>query len=386
MKTKVLLSHYGPAVEAVFDDKKTLNEILTYISKYIDRNSEQLYYIAPTKRIVFNTAGPDGAIILDNLHIDPKEMKKTIATIPSIRPKAAVLKKPVPVSITLLLREAVKRKNKSAMDLLMMYLVLSLYWSVQYRTFKYEPNEAVVQYTINNLTNKYYIRSKGNLFEALLLTAQVNHEGFEKRLLMEDDEKLIDYIMSLRTRISSMVVRIAQAIYKDLAEKNYINTVQDDTSEEGFYETQNVSFFISTTLDKVKMNFYQNRINPKLVGMSARLCQVPSLSLTQIMTDIKGEEPGKVEDILRSILILYLEDGKYTTASVGSKKFIAESLAVFGKSNTTDQKILQIKDHLSYFLEKYSETYMNTDRLATKNNYRKAVFSYFVFLLAYAAN
>ena len=120
--------------------------------------------------------------------------------------------------------------------------------------------------------------------------------------------------------------------------------------------------------------------------MSARLCQVPSLSLTQIMTDIKGEEPGKVEDILRSILILYLEDGKYTTASVGSKKFIAESLAVFGKSNTTDQKILQIKEHLSYFLEKYSETYMNTDRLATKNNYRKAVFSYFVFLLAYAAN
>lgn len=383
-KSTILINTYQNNIDRVFNSSKMKKDISTYIMKYIDRNSEQLYYSAPTKRIQFNKNGPDGDIIMDSMDIDRKEMNKVIRTIESIRPIAGVLKEPVSVSITLLLREASIKKDKKLIDQLMMYLVLSLYWSIQFRQFQYEPNENLVRYTINNLSNKYYLKTMDNLFEALFITAENNHKTSLPSLVSKDDKEIITYIMNIRTRVSHMIVRFSEELYKNMKDEKYMNTVKDDTSEENFYEVENISGNIENLANNSLIRIIQNRPDTKLVRMCASFGKIPEGRFKEIVIGTSNDDSKKVHEVILGILINYVKENSAST--IGTKKFMNESIRILSKSNTKDKNILIVKKHLEYFLTKYSSTYASTNREATKNGYKKALLLYFVMIISKVSN
>lgn len=70
---------------------------------------------------------------------------------------------------------------------------------------------------------------------------------------------------------------------------------------------------------------------------------------------------------------------------IKSKKFIADGIGIYSRSNTKDTRIIRSKEILEILLTKYCKRFIETERLVTKNNYKKALFSYFVFFIAYNA-
>ena len=49
-----------------------------------------------------------------------------------------------------------------------LYLALSMYPSLFSKYFKFKPNENIMEYTINNLSDKYKIKKTGTLLSALI--------------------------------------------------------------------------------------------------------------------------------------------------------------------------------------------------------------------------
>jgi hypothetical protein len=66
---------------------------------------------------------------------------------------------------------------------------------------------------------------------------------------------------------------------------------------------------------------------------------------------------------------------------VGTKDFVVYSLEIYKRANTTDKNVLIIKNSLDKWLEKYSITYRRTQRVATLNNFRRALFLFFVLTI-----
>ena len=385
--SSILLDNYSNNVEAVFDNPKRIKNIINHIHKYMDKNTEVLNYPAPTKRMPFAVNGEDSNIIFDNMDIiDTKGMQSTINKIERSKSKSSVLKTPLVVCITLLLREATIRGKKHEAEALMMYLVFAFYWSLQYRQIRFEPPEAAVQYTMNNASNRFYFKTKGTLFAVLHDVAEVNHQSSTKFLISRDDDDIITYIMNIRTRISSTLVRFTDLLMKNINNKEYLNTVADNNEEETYYETQSLSSEIEKIVGKSIMYFYKNKIDMKMVNVSSKLNGTPPSMLKSVMENIKTEEQSKFEAIVRSALNIYFKDNRASIENVGTKQFIAVSMSLFSKSNSNDKDVAFIKQELEYFLNKYSNTYLQTTRQATKVNYRKSIFCYIVLHIVYSVN
>lgn len=377
-----LLEAFYPRVESFFRDKEKLRAVEFYISKYIDSNSNVLNYIAPTKRLQFSKEGRDAEIIFDNLDIDPKEISTIVKKIPSIKVVAGVLKEPIFIALALMLRYTNEHDMKKERDLILLYLTLGFYSSLQYRSFNFEPNENIVQFTMNRISNKFYFKQYGTVFKSLYVIADKLNDTSANKLLKDNDKDIIDYLMFLRSRISNTLVTFSQELYKDINSGNYINTAGDDYSEENFREVTNISGFISNATTKASLNFFQSRLDQRLISMSSRLSDVSNSVLSMTMTSIKDSEREKVERLIRDVVSVYLSDNTNSIDSIGSQKFINYSIAIYTKSNTKDKTIVDLKNILAEFLTDHCEKYNITEREATKNNYRKAVLIYFVLLIA----
>ena len=374
----VLLQTYGDAVAALVADKYQFNKLKAHVEKYFDSHSEQLNYIAPTKRLIFSREGTDGMLFLNALDIKPRELTKNINSIKSVSKISSVIKEPVYVTLTLIIRELLVQNRVQEADMFLMYLSLALYSSIQYRTFKYEPNENVVKYTINRISNKFYFKQYGTVFKAIYQIAKGLAKNNNSTLLRDSDKDIIEYIMFLRSRISNSMVTFAREVYKDINEGNYINTVKDSRDEDDYYEVENLSGMIENMTSRVALALSQKSLDRAIIQMAARATEVHPDFLTSIVEELKVKEVDKVTRIIRNILIVYLREGN-SVASVGTRQFINSTIKIYNKSNTADKLILEIKDILDYFLHTYSDKYNQTEREATKIKYRKSVFVFLVF-------
>lgn len=377
-----LLNEFYPRIENAMGNSSKLNRMKRYIEKYIDNHSDQLNYIAPTKRLIFSKDGPDGNIIMDTVDINRREMEKVIKSIPELNRYADVVKDPLFVTLALIIRYLNENNKKRDIDIFLMYLTFALYSSIQYRTFKYEPNENVVQYTISRISNKFYFKQYGTVFKAMHQVAVGLNENNASTLVRDSDKDIIDYIMFLRSRISNTVIKFASELYKDIEEGKYINLVADDTSEENYNEVGNISGNIENLTNKIALTFLQNRLDRSLVSMTSSLSSVNSQFLYSTLEDIKNNERDNVIRVIRDILIIYLKDNKNEIESIGTRKFINYTIKIYSKSNTNDEQVLDIKRIMDLFLNSYSDKYTQTEREATKIKYRKSVFTFFVLLIS----
>ena len=377
----VILQNYGDDVKELVNNKTKFSTLKRYIERYIDQHSEQLNYIAPTKRLIFSREGNDGMLFLNSLGIRPQEMNREIKSIKSVAKISDVIKEPVFVTLTLIIRQLIIDKREKEADLFLMYLTLGLYSSIQYRTFKYEPNENVVNYTLSRISNKFYFKQYGTVFKSLYQIALGLAANNNSTLVRDSDKDIIEYIMFLRSRISNTMVKFARELYKDIDEGNYINTVKDSTEEEDYYEVENLSGTIDNLTSRVTLAFTQQSVDRTIVRMAAQLSQVNYQFLYAIIQELNSKEVEKFTRVVRNILIAYFKES-HSVDSVGSRLFINETIKIYNKSNTSDKLILEIKSIMDYFLQNYSSKYNSTEREATRIKYIKSVF---IFIVLFAA-
>jgi hypothetical protein len=381
MITSVILANIYPKVEQAFTSKETQRKFSAIVASYVDRNVNRLSTAGPSKRTLFSDMERNK--VYDLIDFDPKTCKAIVKQSNYIKASWKIVNDPFNLVMMMILRYAKLNKLDQINQLAVTYLTLSMYPSLHYKYFKFEPNEAIMQYTINNLSNKFKVKQVGNILQALVDTTALADKTYDKNIRHANDKELTDYINAYKTRLNSLIKKIRDAFEKDYRSGNYMNTERDNEDENDFKTSDSNSLLIQRIVDQVVLKLSVNGPDSRIVDISAKMNQVSVNETRNTLNQLtqNKDESVNIRALCESILYLYLFNGENHVNDLNGSKFLTFCLAVYKKSNTNDENVIKVKSILDTWIEKYSETYRKTQRVATLNNFRRALYTFFVFTL-----
>lgn len=381
MITSVILANIYPKVEQAFTSKETQRKFSAIVASYVDRNVNRLSTAGPSKRTLFSDMERNK--VYDLIDFDPKVCKAIVKQSNYIKASWKIVNDPFNLVMMMILRYAKLNKLDQINQLAVTYLTLSMYPSLHYKYFKFEPNEAIMQYTINNLSNKFKVKQVGNILQALVDTTALADKTYDKNIRHANDKELTDYINAYKTRLNSLIKKIRDAFEKDYRSGNYMNTERDNEDENDFKTSDSNSLLIQRIVDQVVLKLSVNGPDSRIVDISAKMNQVSVNETRNTLNQLtqNKDESVNIRALCESILYLYLFNGENHVNDLNGSKFLTFCLAVYKKSNTNDENVIKVKSILDAWIEKYSETYRKTQRVATLNNFRRALYTFFVFTL-----
>jgi hypothetical protein len=381
MITSVILANIYPKVEQAFTSKETQRKFSAIVASYVDRNVNRLSTAGPSKRTLFSDMERNK--VYDLIDFDPKICKAIVKQSNYIKASWKIVNDPFNLVMMMILRYAKLNQLDQINQLAVTYLTLSMYPSLHYKYFKFEPNEAIMQYTINNLSNKFKVKQVGNILQALVDTTALADKTYDNNIRHANDKELTDYINAYKTRLNSLIKKIRDAFEKDYRSGNYMNTERDNEDENDFKTSDSNSLLIQRIVDQVVLKLSVNGPDSRIVDISAKMNQVSVNETRNTLNQLtqNKDESVNIRALCESILYLYLFNGENHVNDLNGSKFLTFCLAVYKKSNTNDENVIKVKSILDTWIEKYSETYRKTQRVATLNNFRRALYTFFVFTL-----
>lgn len=377
--TKIFVERLSADISKAMEDKRNIDELTKHIIRYIDKNNDKLQAIGPMKQIFFSDA--DMNIIYKCSGITEKRALEVIKEVKStgLQAQWSNVGKPYLVVLMLMIREASIKKKKDLVQLLILYMGLSSYFSLFRKYFQFEPNPAIMEYTINNLSNKYKIKQLGTMYAAIVDTMKVAHETGEQRLINGLDKDLVVYIQDKKTRLNDMFKNIRGEFEVNYQQSKYMNVDYDSFEEDDYRESNSDTFEITRVTDKVLLKLLVEGPQMQLVNLAAKLNQVSVNELRNYSNVIiTGENKESLREVIESIVTLFISTGGNKVTEIRTNKFLQYSLEIYKKSNTNDKNIIRIKSILDKWLKDVG-LFQKTNRLATINSFRKALFTFFVF-------
>lgn len=384
MATKILVTELYPIVAKNLAQKENVVKLKRGIEVYLDKNHDKLTTLGPIHRTVF--LDYDMQVIYNATGLTPQNIKDVLKKTKAVGSDWKLLNNPFNIASMLAIRYFKINKNNDMAKLAMIYLTLSMYPSLHYKYFKYEPNEKIMNYTINNLSNKYKIKKAGVFYIALIETAEGADINHHDRLIRGEDPDLINYLSDIKTRVNMMLRKISNEFYENKEKELYINIEHESMEEDNYREAESNIYAIEKLSNGVVLKLIVNGPNMKLVNAAAKLCKVSVSELRNYTTTmITSENKEEIKQIVESILFLYLFDDKNRLQEINSDKFLMYCMDIYKKSNTTDENIIRIKSILDGWLERLG-TYKKTQRLNTINDFRRALYIFFVVSIQYSNN
>lgn len=380
--SKVLVAELYPIVSSHLQKKENITRLKRGIESYLDRNNDKLTTLGPIHRTVFLDS--DMKVLYDATGLNPQTIKAVLKKCKDVGDDWKIINNPFNVASMMAIRYFKMVKNKDMAKLTLIYLTLSMYPSLHFKYFQHEPNEKIMNYTINNLSNKYKIKKAGVFYIALIETAEGADINHHDRLLRGEDKDFVNYINDVKTRVNMMIRKISNEFYENKEKELYINIEQESMEEDNYREAESNIYAIEKLSNGVVLKLIVNGPNMKLVTAAAKLCKVSVSELRNYASSmITSENKDEIKQIVESILFLYLFDDKNRLQEINSDKFLMYCMDIYKKSNTTDKNIINIKSILDGWLERLG-TYKKTQRLNTINDFRRALYIFFVVSIQYS--
>lgn len=381
MASKILVTELYPKVEKGFSDKSNMQKYEKLISSYIDKNSDALSAIGPTKMILFTER--DTLPVFEIAGVTPAEVKSIKNKSSDIKASGQILNIPFNTLMAMVIRYFIMTKNEKFLKMSILYLGLSMYPSIFTKYFKFEPNENIMNYTINNLSNRFKLKRIGNMMATIDSTCYGAYELHKNGIAKGEDKDIVQFILAVKTRFNSLIKKIAKEFYVNHKEGNYLNTELEINEDDKFREADSSTYLINRLTENVTLKLIVEGPPIKLINVAAKTNQVSVNELRNHITSmINDKHKEDIKIIIESLLFLYLFNNKNTSEEINSNKFLIYCLDVYKRSNTTDKNILTIKKILDSWLDELG-VYKKTQRLATINNFRKAMFTFFVMSIMY---
>lgn len=362
------------------------------LSTFVTDRHEALFKTAPLDRIYYRES--DIEKMFTAVNIQKSLVKDAIANTyygpqTNFNPRAA--KDELTILMLTIIRYFFLKKDKKSLEISMIYLAFSgkFYPSIHYMSFpKVVPQDYVMEYVINNmLNNKFVLKSKGNLFAAIMSICQTWIETYEKRFNTYTDEDIVYLIGQLHSRIRSFMINIAKAYYKAYANKDYVvyNSDNEDPTNNGgdYHLATSDSFKAEKVIQKTMSFIVASGADYKLCKLSSNVT-VKTEELKSIIESILNDKENMVLVRKAISILVYTYFVQSTDKNVLTMNFITYSITP--KPNTKDEHILELKEIIENWLSTGSALYRKRKhRLATKNNYNKAILMYLA-MCVYQAN
>lgn len=368
-----------PKIEKSLKDKNVLVSYKRNLDSYLGANTDVYFDAGPGKRPIYSEERANEYIKL--LGLTSKELNDAVNGSSALKSSWFMLK-PYNVANALATRYFLSSKNEEYQKMTAGYLVVALYPPLHYRYFRHGINDACMQYTINNISNKFNIKRSDNLWTMLLNMAMMAIDLHEEGLLKGTDIEYLNYIQDVQTRINNTLKNIANVYYDNYENQRFLKLEKENFDDETYYEADSNSYAVERITNKVLTHMLMHGPDMKLVELAAQTNKVSIAEMrnfaTIIIVDSKADQ---IREVLESILFLYLfnddDTNLHSPEQISTNDFMIYCLQLYKRSNTTNKNIIRVKKILDEWLDEVGLT-KRTSRTATMISFRKALFTFFV--------
>lgn len=280
-------------------------------------------------------------------------------------------------------------KYASVVYLIILYLGMHFYSALFIKYWKYGANEAVMDYTVENMSNKFIIRKCQNLLEFIQYHTETNIENMVDRLLRASDVDLIYFYSNLNNRMSHAMRTIANNYYDNKEKQNYISN--EDTSrinDEGKFfvgDTTSVSADIESTTRRILSRFFsEDVVNERIANAACVKTKFSKVKFMIILQRIKEntKNDALIKSIFTNIITYYLAVLKGSTKNIKSNSFIVDMYKVYSISNTNDKLVLAIKQELSDLVKNNSKEILDEGNSNIIERAKSSIYNYLILYIA----
>lgn len=354
------------------------------VNKYVDRNIEKLNAEGPVKMVVFGEDDKNEYFNLFGLTKTEvqKVVKEMLNKISSTAQFKLLKDHPLFFVLYMCIRFYSLKKDSKGLNTALAIYALYVYPSVytKYWKFGYARPE-VMKYTIDNLTNKFIFKQQKHVFGALTFSIQNSYKFLKNSIEKDDcDTEIIRWIQRIRNDQNSMFKKLY-----DQYKKNYEAGLSVDIEKEEFDgklvdDNYNNTSSVEFVARKVVLPMITNGVDISRASTAAKLSGGVGVVdtrqyLDRILVEAKTEE---VERFVEAILFLFLYDENKKPTDINTSYFLKWSLELFRKTNSNNQNIKTFKDMLDKWAEEIG-VHAKFKREASRVNYKKAIFFYFIF-------
>lgn len=382
--TKVVLTELYPKVEKSLQTNK--NKWKKLMSDFFQSRASSLYDIAPIDRMFFSKDDEDA--LYNTLKISKQEITDILQrtyyySMQGFQSDQATAKDEHTVLSLTVLRYFIMKNDQKDAELAMLYLSFSgkIYASAHFKSFPITPENYrhVMEYAINNMSNKYDIVKYGSVIGTVRSLGDTWIKSYKNRFKDYDDEDVVYLIQQLKSRISAFIKNIAKEYYKAFDNREYITYDSDNVTSDEYHLADSDSLKLERVIDKSFSKLETTTTDFRLCKMCAdsnvRTDELKSI-IDSIMTN--PENFKMVKELIRNICTYYFLEGK--SKDVTSVEFI--SFSISPKPNSKNELYLRDREILETLLLKNSDKYKTRGRRATtKISYNNSLLKYFVFLI-----
>lgn len=379
-KTYTLRDTIYPLIDKVLSTPDGKVKFNRHVQDYVNRNSERLTTVGPMHLILFTQT--DKQNYYDLFGIAEETVVQLInTTIKMINDKAKwqlIKQNPVFVILYYVIRYFTMNKDPKSLNNALVIMALAFYPSMYSKYFKFDPNPGVMQYTIDNLSQRFMIKKENHIFGTLIHSIQGSWKFHEKDFSDGCDTECIRFIQRIRNDQNSLMKKIANNYMENYRKGLTIYTQVDSYDDAIVVDNENDTNRVESIVNKVVMQMILNGVDLKLCDFASNASNVSKIDLRNYLTKITVEKNSdEMKAFIESILFIYLYDEKHTFEQINSKAFISFALALFKKTNSKNKNITNIKITLDKW-GNMSGIYTKFNRLATRVDYTRAIFLYMI--------
>lgn len=372
-----------PKVEKSLSNQDNLKTYKTIIDKYMARNIAPYSSMGPSTKPT-PISQSDVNMFLSITGISEADVKDCLSHVKGNVSEWKNASNPYNMAIVLSIRYFTVKKNEEYVNNGILYLITHIYYFMFTKYYKFEPNESVMAYTIANLSQRFKVKKNSTILGTLVDITRLCYETHKDRIVRGQDMDIVKFINDVTSRINSFMRKLCNEFMENVKEGNYLQSEKDDYSEEHYYEADNDSFAIERITNKVLTNLVVNGPDRKLIELAAKNSSVSvNILQTSIMTLVNESHRDDIKRITECLLSLYLNDNSDPTASlkdIGTNKFFVYCIKIYRQSNTTNKNIIEIKEILDRWIKELNLR-SKVSTVASLGNYRKALFTFFVFTI-----
>ena len=343
----ILKDSIYPKIEKSLLDPNNVRKLKRIMSDFIERNTDKLTTPGPQYLIVFGDQ--DKELYYELFEMKKQEvidsMKSVIKQTGSNSDFKYLLGNPFLAILYYTIRFFTLHKDVKALNATLGMFAIDVYWSI---FTKYFPNgviEAVMQYTIDNLTDKFIIKKAGTIFGALMESAKRSYTFHEQKIRSGNDAECVSFMQRIRNDQNSMFRTLSSIYYKNHKEGRSIATRNDDYDPNNpiLDDVHTSSTEIQSVVDKSCMPMISNGIDIALAEAAARMSNISISTLRVYLTKIfVTERLEEITSLVESMIFLYINGEHKSARDIKSQYFLYWSAALFKKTNSKDGNIIKI--------------------------------------------
>lgn len=356
------------------------------VGKFIDKNSTKLFTCGPVYMIPFGDI--DKSVFLSIFNLTEKGVKdivkRVIKTLKTNSDFKLLNNNPIFWVFYCCIRYYSIKNDKQGLKSALSIYALSVYPSVFSKFFPYGVNEPVMQFTMDGLTDKYLMKKAKHLFGGLSLSIENSYNFLKASIKEGSDTEVIRWIQRIRNDQKSMIYNISYAYMKNYNKGNKVVLNKDANEEIQLdVDAENNTTIVEVLTQHVTGQIFISGVDIKRVSMAKSLSNVSTADLRFYLSKILIDKNTKdVERFVQSILFLYLYQNHKNKNDINSSQFLSWAAELFRKTNSNDPNIANIKNILERWANE-SGIYTKFKRVATRNDYKKGIFWFFVFSIQY---